>query len=109
MERVANCDREGVAKHRCRLFKGNIMLSQIRASLLRIPASEDPASGSTTTNTRCGGTATWKRPQPEPIRSRPLGAAVVDHPFISDSSEEMAQKIYFPGSVFSYFSPGFRT
>jgi uncharacterized protein (DUF1800 family)/fibronectin type 3 domain-containing protein len=40
---------------------------------------------------------------------RPLGASVVDHPFISDSSEEMGQKIYFPGSVFSYFSPNFRT
>ena len=39
---------------------------------------------------------------------RALNASVTDHPFMSDKAEEMGQKVFFPGSVFSYFSPGFR-
>jgi hypothetical protein len=39
---------------------------------------------------------------------RALDAAVTDHPFTTDKVEEMGQKVFFPGSVFSYYSPGFR-
>jgi hypothetical protein len=39
---------------------------------------------------------------------RGLNAAVTDHPFVSDSTESMGQKIFYPPSVFSYFSPGYR-
>ena len=39
---------------------------------------------------------------------RALNASVTDHPFMSDKAEEMGQKVFYPGSVFSYFSPGFR-
>ena len=39
---------------------------------------------------------------------RALNAAVTDHPFMTDKSEAMGQKIFFPPSVFSYFSPGYR-
>jgi hypothetical protein len=39
---------------------------------------------------------------------RVLNASVVDHPFISDKSDEMAQRIFYAPSVFNYFSPGFR-
>ncbi len=39
---------------------------------------------------------------------RALNASVTDHPFMSDKSEEMGQKVFYPGSVFSYFSPGYR-
>ncbi|MCX6628088.1 MAG: DUF1800 family protein [Candidatus Solibacter sp.] len=40
---------------------------------------------------------------------RALNAGVVDHPFVSDKSEEMGQRIFYAPSVFNYFSPGFRT
>ena len=40
--------------------------------------------------------------------TRALNAQVVDHPFMSDFSEAMAQKIWFAPSVFNYFSPGYR-
>ena len=33
---------------------------------------------------------------------------VTDHPFMSDKAEEMGQKVFYPPSVFSYFSPGYR-
>lgn len=39
---------------------------------------------------------------------RALNASVTDHPFMSDKADEMGQKVFYPGSVFSYFSPGFR-
>lgn len=39
---------------------------------------------------------------------RSLDATVADHPFMTDKSEEMGQKVLYPPSVFSYFSPGFR-
>ena len=39
---------------------------------------------------------------------RGLNATVADHPFMSDKAEAMGQKVFYPGSVFSYFSPGYR-
>lgn len=39
---------------------------------------------------------------------RALNATVADHPFMSDKAEEMGQKVFYPPSVFSYYSPGFR-
>ncbi|MFN7935787.1 MAG: DUF1800 family protein [Bryobacteraceae bacterium] len=39
---------------------------------------------------------------------RPLGTNVTDHPFMSDLSSEMGQRIYHSPSVFNYFSPGYR-
>ncbi|MBY0373680.1 MAG: DUF1800 domain-containing protein, partial [Bryobacteraceae bacterium] len=39
---------------------------------------------------------------------RTLNAQVADHPVLTDYSEEMGQKVLYPPSVFSYFSPGFR-
>lgn len=39
---------------------------------------------------------------------RALSASVTDHPFMSDKTEEMGQKVMYPGSVFSYFSPNYR-
>jgi uncharacterized protein (DUF1800 family) len=39
---------------------------------------------------------------------RGLNATVTDHPFLSELTAEMGQRVFFPGSVFSYFSPGFR-
>jgi hypothetical protein len=40
--------------------------------------------------------------------ARALNAQVTDHPFLSDWTAAMGQRVFFPGSVFSYFSPGFR-
>ena len=34
---------------------------------------------------------------------------ITDHPFMSDFSENMAQKIWFAPSVFNYFSPNYRS
>ena len=39
---------------------------------------------------------------------RALNATVTDQPFMSDKAEAMGQKVLYPGSVFSYFSPGYR-
>ncbi len=39
---------------------------------------------------------------------RALNATVTDHPFLSDRVAEMGQRVFFPPSVFSYYSPGFR-
>lgn len=39
---------------------------------------------------------------------RGLNAAVTDTPFLSDLTAEMGQNVFFPGSVFSYYSPNFR-
>jgi uncharacterized protein (DUF1800 family)/fibronectin type 3 domain-containing protein len=39
---------------------------------------------------------------------RALNANVTDHPFLSDRAAEMGQRAFYPPSVFSYFSPGFR-
>ena len=38
---------------------------------------------------------------------RALNATVTDHPFMSDKVAEMGQNLFFPGSVFSYFSPAY--
>ena len=40
--------------------------------------------------------------------SRAIGAQIADHPFLTDESTAMGQKIFFPSSVFSYFSPSYR-
>jgi len=39
---------------------------------------------------------------------RALNATVTDHPFMSDKADEMGQKVFYPPSVFSYYSPGYR-
>ena len=39
---------------------------------------------------------------------RALDAVVTDHPFMSGKVAEMGQRVFYPPSVFSYFSPGFR-
>lgn len=39
---------------------------------------------------------------------RALNAVVADYPFMGDKAESMGQKVLYPGSVFSYFSPGYR-
>jgi uncharacterized protein (DUF1800 family)/fibronectin type 3 domain-containing protein len=39
---------------------------------------------------------------------RAMGATVTDHPFMSEYAEALGQKVFYPPSVFSYFSPGFR-
>jgi uncharacterized protein (DUF1800 family)/fibronectin type 3 domain-containing protein len=39
---------------------------------------------------------------------RALNATVTDHPFLSDLTADMGQRVFYPPSVFSYFSPGFR-
>jgi uncharacterized protein (DUF1800 family) len=39
---------------------------------------------------------------------RALNASVTDHPFMSNRVAEMGQNVFFPPSVFSYFSPGYR-
>lgn len=39
---------------------------------------------------------------------RALEANVADHPFMSDFSDAMGQKIYYAPSVFNYFSPAYR-
>jgi uncharacterized protein (DUF1800 family)/fibronectin type 3 domain-containing protein len=39
---------------------------------------------------------------------RALDAAVTDQPFMTDRAESMGQKVFYPPSVFSYFSPGYR-
>jgi uncharacterized protein (DUF1800 family) len=39
---------------------------------------------------------------------RALDARVTNHPFIADRVALMGQNVFFPPSVFSYFSPGYR-
>lgn len=39
---------------------------------------------------------------------RALNATVTDHPFMSDKTRDMGQNVFYPPSVFSYFSPGYR-
>lgn len=39
---------------------------------------------------------------------RPIGGRVGDFPVLADETTEMGQKILFPPSVFSYFSPNYR-
>lgn len=39
---------------------------------------------------------------------RGLQAPVTDTPFIADHTTDMGQRVFYPPSVFSYFSPGFR-
>jgi hypothetical protein len=39
---------------------------------------------------------------------RALNATVTDHPFLSERVAEMGQRVLFPPSVFSYYSPGYR-
>jgi len=40
--------------------------------------------------------------------TRALNASIVDHPFLTDFSQSMAQRIWFAPSVFNYFSPNYR-
>ncbi len=40
--------------------------------------------------------------------ARGLNSTVVDHPYFTDFSENMGERIWFAPSVFSYFSPGYR-
>ena len=40
--------------------------------------------------------------------ARAIGAKIADHPFLTDEADTMGQKIFFPPSVFSYFSPSYR-
>jgi len=39
---------------------------------------------------------------------RALNATVTDHPFLSDLTANMGQRVFYPGSVFSYYSPGYK-
>ena len=40
--------------------------------------------------------------------TRALGASIVDHPFLTDFSQSLSQRIWFAPSVFNYYSPNFR-
>jgi uncharacterized protein (DUF1800 family) len=40
--------------------------------------------------------------------TRGLNASVTDFPFLSDLTAAMGQRVFYPPSVFSYFSPGYR-
>jgi len=40
--------------------------------------------------------------------TRALGATVTDHPFLTDFSQSMSQRIWFAPSVFNYYSPNYR-
>ncbi len=39
---------------------------------------------------------------------RLIGATIADHPFLSYQSADLGQRLLFPPSVFSYFSPSYR-
>ena len=39
---------------------------------------------------------------------RALNARVTDHPFLSDLTARMGQRVFYPPSVFSYYSPNYR-
>jgi uncharacterized protein (DUF1800 family) len=41
--------------------------------------------------------------------ARGLNSTVVDHPYLTDFSQDMSQRIWFAPSVFNYFSPGYRS
>jgi len=41
--------------------------------------------------------------------ARGLNSTVVDHPYMTDFSQDMSQRIWFAPSVFNYFSPGYRS
>lgn len=40
--------------------------------------------------------------------ARGLNSTVTDHPYLTDFSQDMGQRIWFAPSVFNYFSPGYR-
>jgi uncharacterized protein (DUF1800 family) len=40
--------------------------------------------------------------------ARGLNATVTDHPYMTDFSQDMSQRIWFAPSVFNYYSPGYR-
>jgi uncharacterized protein (DUF1800 family) len=40
--------------------------------------------------------------------ARGLNSTVIDHPYLTDFSQDMGQRIWFAPSVFNYFSPGYR-
>jgi uncharacterized protein (DUF1800 family) len=40
--------------------------------------------------------------------ARGLNSTIVDHPYMTDFSQDMGQRIWFAPSVFNYFSPGYR-
>jgi len=73
------------------------------AAVVRAILTHPEASASTTTSGKLAEPALF-------IVSmlRALDAAVTDHPFMSNRAEDMGQKVLYPGSVFSYFSPGYR-
>jgi uncharacterized protein (DUF1800 family) len=65
------------------------------------------------THTDAGVTTPTSGKLAEPVlfvvsQLRALNATVTDHPFMSDKVAEMGQNVFFPPSVFSYFSPGYR-
>jgi len=41
--------------------------------------------------------------------SRLLTARIADHPFMTDESQDMGQRLFYSPSVFNYFSPTYRT
>lgn len=40
--------------------------------------------------------------------ARGLNSTVIDHPYMTDFSQDMSQRIWFAPSVFNYFSPSYR-
>ncbi|MFN7917186.1 MAG: DUF1800 family protein [Vicinamibacterales bacterium] len=73
------------------------------AAVVRAILTHPEATATTTTNGKLSEPALF-------VVSilRGLGANVADHPFMSDRAEQMGQKVLYPPSVFSYFSPGYR-
>lgn len=73
------------------------------AAVLRAILTHPEARTSTTTNGKLSEPALF-------VVSilRGLAATVTDHPFMSDRAEQMGQKVLYPPSVFSYFSPNYR-
>lgn len=69
----------------------------VRAILMDAEASADPNSG--------------KFSEPAlflTTLARGLNSTVIDHPYMTDFSQDMSQRIWFAPSVFNYFSPSYR-
>jgi len=73
------------------------------AAVVRAILTHPEASSSTMTNGKLSEPALFVT-----TILRGLNATVTDHPFMSDRAEQMGQKVLYPPSVFSYFSPGYR-
>lgn len=69
----------------------------VRAILLHAEASATPNSGKFSEPALFLATL-----------ARGLNSTVVDHPYMTDFSQDMSQRIWFAPSVFNYFSPGYR-